>query len=137
MDRILEVENLKKYYQRIKGFSRKVIGTVKAVDSLSFSINKKETLALVGESGCGKTTIGRCIVRAIEPTDGKMSFFDDAGEKKDLLSLDFEQLKLIRRDIRMIFQDPFASLNPRMRVKDIIGEAPVAHKIVSSAELDD
>ena len=138
MDRILEVENLKKYYQRIKGFSRKVIGTVKAVDSLSFSINKKETLALVGESGCGKTTIGRCIVRAVEPTDGKMSFFDSAGEKKDLLSLDFEQLKLIRRDIRMIFQDPFASLNPRMTLMNIIGEPLKIHRITkSSAELKD
>ena len=138
MDRILEVENLKKYYQRIKGLSRKVIGTVKAVDSLSFSINKQETLALVGESGCGKTTIGRCIVRAIEPTDGKMSFFDDAGEKKDLLSLDFEQLKLIRRDIRMIFQDPFASLNPRMTLMNIIGEPLKIHRLTKSrVELKD
>ncbi len=105
---------------------------VQAVDDVSFTIGEGEVVGLVGESGCGKSTIGRMVAGILEPTAGTIQY---RGE--GLLSLPAAKRKTVSLKSQMIFQDPFASLNPRMRVKDIIGEAPVAHKIVSSAELDD
>jgi peptide/nickel transport system ATP-binding protein len=105
---------------------------VRAVDDVSFTIGEGEVVGLVGESGCGKSTIGRMVAGILEPTAGSIQY---RGE--DLLSLPKAKRRSVSLKSQMIFQDPFASLNPRMRVKDIIGEAPVAHKIVSSAELDD
>jgi oligopeptide/dipeptide ABC transporter ATP-binding protein len=105
---------------------------VRAVDGVSFSIFRGETLGLVGESGCGKSTVGRCILRLIEPTAGKVSF---AG--RDVLSLGKADLRELRREMQIVFQDPYASLNPRMRVEDIVGEPLVIHKIGTKAERRD
>jgi len=118
---LLEVKSLKKYFPIEKGFMKKVVGQVKAVDDISLYINENETLGLVGESGCGKTTLGRCILRAIEPTDGKI-YFNIDGEQIDFTALDKQQLMQTRKYMQMIFQNPYTSLNPRMTMFDIIAE---------------
>ncbi|RLB93728.1 MAG: peptide ABC transporter substrate-binding protein [Deltaproteobacteria bacterium] len=114
---VLEVENLKKYYPVRKGFFQKTINHVKAVDGVSFRLNAGETLGLVGESGCGKTTVGRSILRLTQPTGGKVFF-----KGKDLGKMDKETLRKTRTSLQIIFQDPFSSLNPRMNVGQIIAE---------------
>jgi len=121
---LLEVQNLKKYFPIKKGVFSKTIGYVKAVDDVSFVIKQGETLGLVGESGCGKTTIGRSLLRLIEPTDGKVSF-----EGKDVMAMKHEELKKIRKDMQIIFQDPYSSLNPRMTVGGMITEILKYHQI--------
>ena len=118
---LLEVENLKKYFPVKKGILSRTVGYVRAVDGVSFTLDRGETLGLVGESGCGKTTVGRSILRLIEPTDGRVVF-----NGKNLLDLDREELRNIRASLQIIFQDPFSSLNPRMSVAQIIGE-PVSY----------
>ena len=120
--RLLQVEHLRKFFPIEKGFMRKVLGHVKAVDDVSLFINRGETLGVVGESGCGKTTLGRCILRAIEPTDGRVTFRLNGGEEVDVTSLDNRELRRIRRHAQMIFQDPYSSLDPRMTILDIVGE---------------
>ncbi len=124
---ILKIEGLKKWFPITGGVFSRVIGWVKAVDGVSFSVKRGETLGVVGESGCGKTTTGRTILRLIEPTEGKAIF-----EGTDIFSLNKAELRKIRRDIQIIFQDPYASLNPRMTVGDIVGEALDIHKLVKS-----
>ncbi|GGL64785.1 ABC transporter ATP-binding protein [Sporolactobacillus putidus] len=119
---LLKVENLKKYYPIKNGVLGRVSETVRAVDGVSFSVNEGETLGIVGESGCGKSTTGRMIMRLIEPTEGKVSF-----EGKNILSLSKSDLRRVRKDIQMIFQDPFASLNPRQTVGKIIEEPMIVH----------
>jgi oligopeptide/dipeptide ABC transporter ATP-binding protein len=119
---LLEVKSLKKYYPIEKGFMKKVIGHVKAVDDVSLYIKENETLGLVGESGCGKTTLGRCILRAIEPTEGKVYFNFDKEKPIDFTALDKSQLRYNRRYMQMIFQNPYSSLNPRMTIFDIVAE---------------
>lgn len=119
---LLEVKNLQKYFPIKKGFLRKLVGHVRAVDDVSFFINEGETLGLVGESGCGKTTTARCILRALEPTAGQILFRTQSGQVVDLAALPEREVRLLRRDMQMIFQDPFASLNPRMNLLDIVGE---------------
>jgi oligopeptide transport system ATP-binding protein len=119
---LLEVQNLKVHFPVKRGVLRRAQDSVKAVDDVSFSIAPGETLGLVGESGCGKTTLGRAIVRLIEPTAGSVVF---AG--KDLAHLNGAELRAQRRQLQMIFQDPYGSLNPRMTVEDIIGEALDLH----------
>jgi peptide/nickel transport system ATP-binding protein len=114
---VLEVENLKKYYPVRKGFLQKTINHVKAVDGVSFHLNAGETLGLVGESGCGKTTVGRSVLRLTQPTGGKVIF-----KGKDLGNMDKETLRMTRTSLQVIFQDPFSSLNPRMNVGQIIAE---------------
>lgn len=121
-DRILEVKGLRKYFPIRKGFLRKVVGLVKAVDDVSFHIARGETLSLVGESGCGKTTTARCLLRAIPPTDGQILFRTDEGTIVDLARVPVKQLRGLRRQMQMIFQDPFSSLNPRKTLLDIVGE---------------
>ncbi|OEF99387.1 dipeptide/oligopeptide/nickel ABC transporter ATP-binding protein [Vulcanibacillus modesticaldus] len=121
---ILKVEKLKKYYPIYGGVLHKTIGYVKAVDGVSFEVNQGETLALVGESGCGKSTTGRSILRLIEPTEGRIIF-----EGEDLVSLNDEQMRKRRRDLQIIFQDPFASLNPRHTVQRILEEPLIVHGI--------
>ena len=119
---LLEVQGLKKYYPIRRGFLRKVVGQVRAVDDVSFDIRRGETLALVGESGCGKTTTSRCILRAITPTAGRILFRTDGGAVVDVATLPRERLRPLRRQMQMIFQDPYSSLNPRMTILDIVGE---------------
>ncbi|GHV60909.1 ABC transporter ATP-binding protein [Spirochaetia bacterium] len=120
---LLEVKNLKKYYPIEKGFMHKKIGEVKAVDDVSIYINRNETLGLVGESGCGKTTLGRCIMRAIEATSGEVLFhMDEEKPPVDILKLDKNELLEIRRNMAIIFQNPYSSLDPRMTVLDIVSE---------------
>jgi oligopeptide/dipeptide ABC transporter ATP-binding protein len=121
---ILDVQHLKKYFPIKRGVFSRTIGDVKAVDDVSFRINKGETLGLVGESGCGKTTIGRTILRLIEPTAGKVIF-----DGKDVTAMDHSQLKDVRKDMQIIFQDPYSSLNPRMTVGGMITEILKYHKI--------
>ena len=122
---LLEVKNLKKYFPVKAGVFRKTVGYLKAVDDISFYIKEKETLGLVGESGCGKSTTGLTILRLEEPTAGEVRF---AG--KNVLSLNKKELKKIRRNMQIIFQDPYSSLNPRMMVADIVGEPLNVHNLV-------
>ncbi len=119
---ILKIEGLKKYYPIEKGVLKKLVGHVRAVDDVTLTIQRNETVGLVGESGCGKTTLGRCILRAIEPTAGKITFAFGEGGEIDFTALDKKGLRAARRDIQMIFQNPYSSLNPRMTVFDIIAE---------------
>jgi peptide/nickel transport system ATP-binding protein len=119
---LLEVNNLKKYFPIKKGFLKRVVGQVRAVDGVSFFINEGETLGLVGESGCGKTTTARCILRAVEPTAGEICFLTDDGRTVDIATLPDEEMRVLRAQIQMIFQDPYASLNPRHNILDNIGE---------------
>ena len=119
---ILEVKGLKKYYPIERGFTRRLVGQVKAVDDISFVLHKGEVLGLVGESGCGKTTLGRCLLRAIEPTTGEILLTTRSGEVVDLTKLNKRHLRSLRREMNMVFQDPFSSLSPRMTVADIIAE---------------
>ena len=120
---LLDVRHLKKYYPIESGLLKKQVGTVKAVDDVSLYINHNETLGLVGESGCGKTTLGRCILRAIEPTAGEVHFYMEPGKPPvDLLALDKKQLQDIRRMIALVFQNPYSSLDPRMTVMQIVAE---------------
>jgi oligopeptide transport system ATP-binding protein len=127
---LVEVEHLVKHYPIVKGVVRqKQIGAVRAVDDISFTVNKGETVGLVGESGCGKTTTGRLVLRLITPTDGKVCF-----EGQDIHGLGRSDLKKIRREMQMIFQDPYASLSPRMTVGDLIEEPLVVHNIGGASE---
>lgn len=119
---LLEVRHLKKYFPIRKGFLKRVVGQVRAVDDVSFQIYEGETLGLVGESGCGKTTTARCLLRAIDPTAGEILFRTAAGEVLDVARLSEDEMRPLRREMQMIFQDPFASLNPRMNLLDIVGE---------------
>jgi len=124
---LLQVKNLKKYFPIRGGLFSREVARVHAVDDVSFTIQKGETLGLVGESGCGKSTTGRCILRLIEPTSGEVTF-----EGQNVTALDKRSLRHLRRDMQIIFQDPYASLNPRMTVGSIIGEAIVIHKLAKT-----
>lgn len=130
---LLEVSELKKYFPIISGFFNKVVGQVRAVDGVSFSLFEGECLGLVGESGSGKTTVGRTLLRAYNPTDGEIRFHHD-GEEVDIARASEDQLKTLRRHMQMIFQDPYASLNPRMTVFDIIGEPLIIHGVKNRTE---
>jgi peptide/nickel transport system ATP-binding protein len=130
---LLEVKGLKKYFPIRKGLLRKVVGHVKAVDDVSFTVKRGETLALVGESGCGKTTVSRCIMRALDPSAGEVNFTLD-GQTTDLATLGGKGLKPFRRHLQMVFQDPFSSLNPRMMVGDLIGEPLLINGMSDPAE---
>jgi oligopeptide/dipeptide ABC transporter ATP-binding protein len=124
---LLKVENLKKYFPIRKGLLGKAVDYVHAVDGVSFDIMPGETLGLVGESGCGKSTVGRCLVRLYKPTAGRIEF-----EGNDIATLSGPELTTLRTRVQMIFQDPYSSLNPRLRVRDIIGEAMRVHHLVDS-----
>ena len=133
---LLRVEGLKKYFPIEKGFFRKHVGLVKAVDDVSFAVRRGESLGLVGESGCGKTTLGRCLLRVIEPTDGDIQFrFNDLSF--DFRKLNPKELRSMRKYAQMIFQDPYSSLNPRMTVMDIIAEPLRVNNLASGSELQD
>lgn len=123
---ILKVETLKKYFPVKKGFFKGVQGYIKAVDDISFSISRGKTLGLVGESGSGKTTAGRTILRAVDPTEGRIMFRRN-GDVVDIAAMGKKQLDDIRSDIQMVFQNPYSSLNPRMPVLDLVAEPLQAH----------
>lgn len=131
-DIVLEVKNLVKHYPIKSGVMQKTTGAVKSVDGVSFKIKKGQTFGLVGESGCGKTTIGRTLMRLVEPTSGEALL-----NGQDLFKLNKKELKAIRPKIQMIFQDPYSSLNPRMPVGELIGEAVREHNIVPKERLKD
>ncbi|MCJ7551565.1 MAG: dipeptide ABC transporter ATP-binding protein [Anaerolineae bacterium] len=135
---LLEVNDLKKHFPIKKGFfSTKTVGYVKAVDGVSFFIRKGETLGLVGESGCGKTTTGRVVLRAYEPTGGEVWFDDRDMGRVNVADLDKQGLKALRRNTQMIFQDPYSSLNPRMTLLQIVGEPLFVNKVARGHELQD
>lgn len=129
---ILKVEGLKLHFEKKEGFLQRVTDVTKAVDDVSFTLKQGEALGIVGESGSGKTTVGRCITRVYDPNAG---LIDYSGQ--NLVTASAEQLRHTRRQVRMIFQDPFASLNPRMTIKQIIGEPLVVNKIAKGQELED
>ena len=132
MDKVLlKVRNLKKYFP-IRGWLFKTVGYVKAVDDVSFHIGEKETYGLIGESGCGKTTLGRTILRLIEPTAGEVIF-----DGTNLMELDKKELKKMRRYMQIVFQNPFSSLDPRMCVRDIIAIGLKAHTNLTDTEIDE
>ena len=131
-DNILEVNNLVKYFPIKSSFFKRTIGNVKAVDGVSFKIQRKHTMGLVGESGCGKSTCGRTILRLQEKTDGEVLF-----DGQDVFSLNKEQLRKLRPRMQLVFQDPYSSLSPRLPVGEIIGEAVREHGIVPAGEFDD
>ena len=126
---LLDVKGLKKYFPIRSGFFQKTTGYVKAVDGVDLFIREGETLGLVGESGCGKTTTGRAILRLYELTDGTVHFRSESGEMIDLSGLSKDEMKAIRREMQIIFQDPFSSLNPRMSIERLIAEPLVVHEI--------
>ncbi|NLD53769.1 MAG: ATP-binding cassette domain-containing protein, partial [Burkholderiaceae bacterium] len=133
---LLEVRNLRKHFPIRRGLLQRTIGYVKAVDDVSFVLNQGETLSLVGESGCGKTTTSRCVLRAVTPTDGQI-LLSNEGKVVDVASLPKSELRSLRHQMQMIFQDPFSSLNPRMTLFDIVGEPLLVHGIGNSRERAD
>ena len=134
---LLEINSLKMHFPITKGFFNRTVGHVKAVDDVSFMIHEGETLGLVGESGCGKTTLGHTILRLYDPTSGHIYFDENHNGKVDLATLNNKELKPYHRDIRMIFQDPHSSLNPRLPVLEIIGESLKVNDLAKGKELEE
>src|SRR5207302_11058999 len=133
---ILEVRDLKKYYPITRGLLRRTVGQVKAVDGVSFEVLEGETLGLVGESGCGKTTTGNCILRGIEPTSGEVIFHDTSRGPVDIVNADSATLRHVRLNMQKMFQDPYGSLNPRMTLLQIVGEPLVVNRNMRGRELE-
>jgi peptide/nickel transport system ATP-binding protein len=134
---LLEVQVLKKHFPIKRGFFSRTVGHVKAVDGVNFNVQHGETLGLVGESGCGKTTTGRVIMRAIDPSSGHIWFDDQNMGRIDVAALETRQLKPLRRNMQMVFQDPYSSLNPRMTLLQNVGEPLLVNKIAQGQELED
>lgn len=128
-ENLLEVRDLKKYFPITAGLLRRTVGYVKAVDGVSFTVREGETLGIVGESGCGKSTTGRMIMRVLDPTEGQIIF-----DGQDITHLQGRALRAIRPKFQMVFQDPYASLNPKMAVQDIIAEPLIVNKVCSKKE---
>lgn len=129
---LIKVENVKKYFPIRTGTFQKITGSVKAVDGISFEIKKGETLGLVGESGCGKSTLGRTIIRLLEKTAGNVYF-----DGKDLYKANKKELRDLRTQMQIIFQDPYSSLNPRLNVGQIVGESLLDHELCPKSEVQD
>ena len=135
-EKLLEVNHLKMYFPVKKGFFGAGTGVLKAVDDVSFELKRGAVLGLVGESGCGKTTLGRMIVRAYEPTEGEV-LMDINGKMVNITRLGKEELRRLRCNFQMVFQDPYSSLNPRKTVLDIVGEPMLVNGIASGKDLED
>jgi len=133
---LLDVEGLSKYFPIKQGFLRRVVGYIRAVDDVSFSVSRGETLGIVGESGCGKTTLGRTLLRLYERTAGSIRFHVDEGTLA-VEALTGEKMRLFRRRAQIIFQDPFASLNPRMNILETVGEPLLVNKVAKGKELEE
>jgi oligopeptide transport system ATP-binding protein len=131
-DVLLKVEDLKMHFPIYRGVFQRQVGAVRAVDGISFDVYRGETLGLVGESGCGKSTTGRTILQLYKPTDGQIHF-----EGADLVTLRGEEMRRMRRKMQMIFQDPYASLNPRMTVEQIVGEPLMVHNVATGKEIEE
>jgi peptide/nickel transport system ATP-binding protein len=136
-DLILDVKDLKKYFPVRSGFIKRGVGFVKAVDGVNLFVKKGETLGLVGESGCGKTTTGRTIIRLLDPTGGTIRFKDPKMGWVNLESMERKELREVRPNMQIIFQDPFSSLDPRMTVMRIVSEPLIINKVASGSELQD
>jgi peptide/nickel transport system ATP-binding protein len=133
-DALLDVRHLKKFFPIRKGFLRREVGQVRAVDDVTFHLRPGETLALVGESGCGKTTTARCVLRAIDPSGGQVLFRSGDGDVVDVAAVPRGSLRPLRREMQLIFQDPFSSLNPRMTLLDIVGEPLLVNGVSNRQE---
>lgn len=137
-EKLLTVKGLKKHFPiRSKGFFGRTIGAVKAVNDISFELNTGETLGLVGESGCGKSTTGNCILRLLDPTDGEVLYNAKDGKTIDLAKMPLGEIKPYRKEMQMVFQDPYSSLNPRMNVRQIITEPYQVFEKLSASEIQD
>jgi peptide/nickel transport system ATP-binding protein len=134
---LLDVRDLRKEFPIRQGLLRRRVGQVRAVDGVSFHIDRGETLSLVGESGCGKTTTARCILRALEPTAGQIIFRRGDGTLVDVASLPASRVRPLRREMQMVFQDPYSSLNPRKTLLDIVGEPLLVNRVGTRAERTD
>ena len=134
---LLVVQNLRKHFPIQKGFLQRTVGAVKAVDGVTFRLRERETLGLVGESGCGKTTTSRLIMRGYQATSGSIHFKDRSRGWVDIASIDNRAMKPLRRNVQMIFQDPYASLNPRMTLLQIVGEPLLVNGVSHGQELRD
>ena len=134
---LVEVDNLKMYFPVHEGVLKRITGYIKAVDDVTFKVKEGETFGVVGESGCGKTTLGQCILQVLKTTGGRVGFRMTDDETVDLTSLTSRELRPIRKDMQLIFQDPFSSLNPRMIIRDIIGEPLVIQKIAKGKRLEE
>ncbi len=134
---LLEVKNLRKFFPIRKGLLQKVVGYVRAVDDVNFFVNQGETLSLVGESGCGKTTTSRCILRALDPTAGQILFRTDDNTVVDVAAMPESKVQRLRAQMQMVFQDPFSSLNPRMTLLDIVGEPLLVNGMKNRQERQD
>ncbi len=137
MSSLLEIKGLRMHFPVRHGFFKAVSGWVRAVDDVSFAIREGETLGLVGESGCGKTTLGRCVLRVYQPTEGEILYTGADGRAVDLATMERRQLRPYRREIRMVFQDPQSSLNPRLSVLQIVGEPLIVNGVARGRELED
>jgi peptide/nickel transport system ATP-binding protein len=132
---IVDVKGMKKYFPIQAGFLKKTVGYVKAVDNVDINIRHGETFGLVGESGCGKTTLGRCLLRAIEPTAGEILYDNGGEEMMNISKLGHKELRGIHKDMQLIFQDPYSSLNPRMTILNIVGEPLICNGIAKGKAL--
>ena len=138
MGDIFTIKNLKMFYPIRKGFRKKVVGNVKAVNDISLAIHEGETLGVVGESGCGKSTLGNCIIRLLKPTSGEIIYRRENGEEVDVSRLAEKELReFYRREAQLIFQDPYSSLNPRMTVRDLVGEPLLVNGIEDKKEINE
>ena len=137
MDKIFKIQNLDMFYPITKGFGRRIIGHVKAINDLTFDICAGETLGVVGESGCGKTTLGGCIIRLLEPSSGSIVYHQSDGVENELVGIKEKDLRFYRKEAQMIFQDPYSSLNPRMTVKDLVSEPLIVNGLVKKQEINE